>query len=245
MFDAAGHQASISATHLAAGQGFAIDAAALPVGALDNDWYEVSAGGYFHGKTTRAGQFVKLISGKTNLIVVDKLADPGTSSLEAVTVAHFPTSTRPALPTLGCTSSRRTKQTPTNEPNTYMMARPDVARGPGGHDMTGRTIPVTRTDGSEVASEGHKRRLSRRKRTTWTLRCRHDALRGTGNKTLTDLWDEPNYAGGVGQRHTALASILAALGPLATDKHRTAESGPLTGASSCCRGDFREHAQRR
>ena len=63
--------------------------ATLPVGALDNDWYEVSAGGYFHGKTTRAGQFVKLISGKTNLIVVDKPADPGTSSLEAVTVTHF------------------------------------------------------------------------------------------------------------------------------------------------------------
>ena len=45
--------------------------ATLPVGALDNDWYEVSAGGYFHGKTTRAGQFVKLIRGKTDLIVVD------------------------------------------------------------------------------------------------------------------------------------------------------------------------------
>ena len=45
--------------------------ATLPTGALDNDWYEVSAGGYFHGKTTRAGQFVKLIRGKTDLIVVD------------------------------------------------------------------------------------------------------------------------------------------------------------------------------
>ena len=67
----------------------ALTDATLPVGALDNDWYEVSAGGYFHGKTTRAGQFVKLISGKTNLIVVDKPADPGTSSLEAVTVTHF------------------------------------------------------------------------------------------------------------------------------------------------------------
>ena len=32
---------------------------------------------------------MKLISGKTNLIVVDKPADPGTSSLEAVTVTHF------------------------------------------------------------------------------------------------------------------------------------------------------------
>ncbi len=63
--------------------------ATLPVGALDNDWYEVSAGGYFHGKTTRAGQYVKLISGKTNLIIVDTPADPGTSSLEAVTVTHF------------------------------------------------------------------------------------------------------------------------------------------------------------
>ena len=63
--------------------------ATLPVGALDNDWYEVSAGGYFHGKTTRAGQFVKLISSKTNLIIVDKPADPGTSTVEAVTVTHF------------------------------------------------------------------------------------------------------------------------------------------------------------
>jgi len=63
--------------------------ATLPVGALDNDWYEVSAGGYFHGKTTRAGQFVKLIRGKTDLIVVDKPADPGTSTVEAVTVTHF------------------------------------------------------------------------------------------------------------------------------------------------------------
>ena len=63
--------------------------ATLPTGALDNDWYEVSAGGYFHGKTTRAGQFVKLIRGKTDLIVVDKPADPGTSTVEAVTVTHF------------------------------------------------------------------------------------------------------------------------------------------------------------
>ena len=63
--------------------------ATLPVGALDNDWYEVSAGGYFHGKTTRAGQFVKLIRGKTDLIVVDKPADPGTTAVEAVTVTHF------------------------------------------------------------------------------------------------------------------------------------------------------------
>lgn len=45
--------------------------ATLPDGALDNDWYEVSAGGYFHGKWTRTGQYVKLISGKTNLIIVD------------------------------------------------------------------------------------------------------------------------------------------------------------------------------
>ena len=67
---------------------FAIDATE-PVGALDNDWYEVSTGGYFHGKTTRAGQFVKLIRGKTDLIVVDKPADPGTSTVEAVTVTHF------------------------------------------------------------------------------------------------------------------------------------------------------------
>ena len=63
--------------------------ATLPVGALDNDWYEVSAGGYFHGKTTLAGQFVKLISGKTNLIIVDKPTDPGTSAVESVTVTHF------------------------------------------------------------------------------------------------------------------------------------------------------------
>ena len=63
--------------------------ATLPTGALDNDWYEVSAGGYFHGKTTRAGQFVKLIRGKTDLIVVDKPADPGTTAVEAVTVTHF------------------------------------------------------------------------------------------------------------------------------------------------------------
>ena len=63
--------------------------ATLPVGALDNDWYEVSAGGYFHGKTTRAGQFVKLIRGKTDLIIVDKPADPRTSTVEAVTVTHF------------------------------------------------------------------------------------------------------------------------------------------------------------
>ena len=63
--------------------------ATLPVGALDNDWYEVSAGGYFHGKTTRAGQFVKLIRGKTDLIIVDKPADPGTTAVEAVTVTHF------------------------------------------------------------------------------------------------------------------------------------------------------------
>ena len=63
--------------------------ATLPVGALDNDWYEVSAGGYFHGKTTRAGQFVKLIRGKTDLIVVDKPADPGTTAVKAVTVTHF------------------------------------------------------------------------------------------------------------------------------------------------------------
>jgi len=71
-----------------AGFRFAVDAT-LPVGALDNDWYEVSGGGYFKGKTTRAGQFAKLISGKTNLIVVPKPADPGTSAVESVTVTHF------------------------------------------------------------------------------------------------------------------------------------------------------------
>ena len=72
------------------GTGFSIaHDATLPTGALDNDWYEVSAGGYFHGKTTRAGQFVKLIRGKTDLIVADKPADQGTSTVEAVTVTHF------------------------------------------------------------------------------------------------------------------------------------------------------------
>ena len=67
----------------------AVTDATLPTGALDNDWYRVSVGGYFHGKTTRAGQYVKLISSKTNLIIVDKPADPGTTAVEAVTVTHF------------------------------------------------------------------------------------------------------------------------------------------------------------
>lgn len=67
----------------------ALTDAALPVGSLDLDEYEVSAGGYFHGKTTRAGQFVKLIRGMTDLIVIDPPADTGTTALEARTVTHF------------------------------------------------------------------------------------------------------------------------------------------------------------
>ena len=83
--------------------------ATLPTGALDNDWYEVSAGGYFHGKTTRAGQFVKLIRGKTDLIVVDKPADQGMSTVEAVTVTHFSD-----INTTGVTDPRDRKSTRLN-----------------------------------------------------------------------------------------------------------------------------------
>ena len=52
----------------------ALTDATLPVGALDNDWYRVSVGGYFHGTTTTEGQTVKLISGKADLIVVPESA---------------------------------------------------------------------------------------------------------------------------------------------------------------------------
>lgn len=57
----------------------------LPVGALDNDWYRVSVGGYFHGTTTTEGQTVKLISGKTDLIVVPKVQDGPVQSVNGQT----------------------------------------------------------------------------------------------------------------------------------------------------------------
>ena len=57
--------------------------------------------------------------------------------------------------------------------------------------MTGRTIPVTRTDGSEVASEATGAHQGETDNLDIALSALRDALRGTGNKTLTDLWDEP------------------------------------------------------
>ncbi|HET8730668.1 MAG TPA: hypothetical protein VFM34_06095 [Moraxellaceae bacterium] len=95
--------------------------------------------------------------------------------------------------------------------------------------MTGRTIPVTRSDGSEVAGEA-------------TQVLIHDqldlkssevvaGLRGTGGKTLTDLWNElaSTLAVSDGTTHTALASIYAELGILATDAKLEAVRALLAG----------------
>ena len=92
--------------------------------------------------------------------------------------------------------------------------------------MTGRTIPVTRTDGSEVASEA-------------TQALIHDQLdlkssevvadlRGTGDKTLTDLWDElaSTLAVSDSASHTTLASIDGGIGGA------TAAAAGDTGAST-------------
>jgi len=95
--------------------------------------------------------------------------------------------------------------------------------------MTGRTIPVTRSDGSEVAGEA-------------TQALIHDQLdlkssevvadlRGAGGKTLTDLWNElaSTLAVSDSTSHTTLASILTALGPLATDSRLEAVRALLAG----------------
>ena len=98
--------------------------------------------------------------------------------------------------------------------------------------MTGRTIPVTRTDGSEVASEATQALIkAKTDNLDIALSALRDALRGTGNKTLTDLWDElaSTLAVSDSASHTALASILAALGPLATDAKLEAVRALLAG----------------
>lgn len=98
--------------------------------------------------------------------------------------------------------------------------------------MTGRTIPVTRTDGSEVAGEA-------------TQALIHDqidlkssevvaGLRGAGGKTLTDLWNElaSTLAVSDGTTHTALASIYAALDLLATAAQLPVSLGSKTANGS-------------
>lgn len=98
--------------------------------------------------------------------------------------------------------------------------------------MTGRTIPVTRTDGSEVASEATQELIkAKTDNLDIALSALRDALRGTGNKTLTDLWDElaSTLAVSDSTSHTTLASILTALSPLATDAKLEAVRALLAG----------------
>ena len=98
--------------------------------------------------------------------------------------------------------------------------------------MTGRTIPVTRTDDSEVASEATQALIkAKTDNLDIALSALRDALRGTGGKTLTDLWDElaSTLAVSDSTSHTTLASILTALGPLATDAKLEAVRALLAG----------------
>ena len=98
--------------------------------------------------------------------------------------------------------------------------------------MTGRTIPVTRTDDSEVAGEATQELIkAKTDNLDIALSALRDALRGTGNKTLTDLWDElaSTLAVSDSTSHTTLASILTALSPLATDAKLEAVRALLAG----------------
>ena len=98
--------------------------------------------------------------------------------------------------------------------------------------MTGRTIPVTRTDDSEVAGEATQELIkAKTDNLDIALSALRDALRGTGGKTLTDLWDElaSTLAVSDSASHTTLASILTALGPLATDAKLEAVRALLAG----------------
>ena len=98
--------------------------------------------------------------------------------------------------------------------------------------MTGRTIPVTRTDDSEVAGEATQELIkAKTDNLDIALSALRDALRGTGGKTLTDLWDElaSTLAVSDSTSHTTLASILTALGPLATDAKLEAVRALLAG----------------